>query len=135
MTVPPLSHTRAAARGDCPESGPEGLELLVLELALSCLESAGLGHALMSLQEVVDEREALAAEALAAAREPGAGADAVREAAAAAASFAKAERAEFAAATRWATHVVESRELARRALTVVTASSSERFRRAPGSAG
>jgi hypothetical protein len=92
----------------------------VLELALACLEGAGLGRALMATQEAADESEARALDALAAVRTPGAGGAAMKEAIDAAAQFAGAERAEFAMATRWATHVVESRELALRALRVVT---------------
>jgi hypothetical protein len=106
----------------------------VLELALACLEGATLGHALMSLQEVADESEARAMEALAAASDPGAGAAAMKEAVEAATSLARAEGAEFATATRWATYVVESRELARRALRVVTQSTSAHPPRSHGSA-
>jgi hypothetical protein len=132
-TLPPLSHSRAAARTECPEGGPDGLPVLVLELALACLEGAALGHALMSLQEVADESEARAMEALAAASDLQAGAPAMNEAMEAAASFGRAERAEFAAATRWATYVVESRELAQRALSVVTQSTSGHPPRSHGS--
>ena len=131
-TIPPRSHMRAAARGECPEGGPDGLPLLVLELALACLETAALGHQLMSLQEVADESEARAAEALAAASCPDAEVGAMRVAMDAAASLADAERAEFATATRWAEHVVASRNLARRALTVVSESTSRRLGRPAG---
>jgi hypothetical protein len=134
-TLPPVSHSRAGARAECPEGGPDGLPLLVLELALACLEGAALGHALMSLQEVADESEARAIEALAAAGDPGAGAAVMKEAIEAAISLARAERAEFATATRWATYVVESRELARRALGVVNRSTPGHPPRSHGSAG
>jgi hypothetical protein len=134
-TLPPLSHTRAAARGRCAEGGSDGLSLLVLELALACLETAALGHQLMSLQDVADESEARAAEALAAASSPDAKVGAMRVAMEAAASLADAERAEFATATRWAEHVVASRELAKRALRVVSESTSRRLRPPQESAG
>jgi hypothetical protein len=74
----------------------------------------------MTSQQVADESEARLLEALAAASTPGAGAAATKEALDAAASFARADRAELASATRWATHVVESRELATRALRAVS---------------
>jgi hypothetical protein len=91
----------------------------VLELALACIDGATLARALMTSQAVADESEARAIEAFAA-NNPVAGAAAMREALDAAASFARAEHAEFASATRWATHVVESRELALRALRLVS---------------
>src|SRR4051794_1970439 len=92
--LPPVSHTRAAARAECPEGEPDGLPLLVLEVALACLEGASLGHALMTLQEVADESEARATHALATASEPDAGVAAMNEAMRAAASLARAERVE-----------------------------------------
>jgi hypothetical protein len=126
-SLPPLSHARAAARGECAELGTEPLPLLVIELALACLETAALGHQLMSLQEAADESEARAAEALAAASSPDAEVGAMRLAMDAAALLADAERAELATATRWAEHVVASRKLARRALRVVSESPSRRL--------
>jgi hypothetical protein len=123
-SLPPLGHNRAAARADRPPScsgrGRDTLGALVLELAFACLDGTALGRALMTSQEVADESEARALEALAAASTPGAGSAAMKEALDAAASFSRAERAEFASATRWATHVVESRELAMRALRAVS---------------
>jgi hypothetical protein len=92
----------------------------VLELALACLDGVTLGRALMTSEQVADESEARALRALAAASTPGAGCAEMKEALDAAASFARAEHAEFASATRWATHVVESRELALRALRTVS---------------
>jgi hypothetical protein len=120
----PPGHRRAAARAarppSCPERERDKLDPLVLELALACLEVAALGRALMTSQEAADESEARALDALAAASAPGASGAAMKEAMDAGASFAEAERAELAATTRWATHVVESRELALLALRVVT---------------
>jgi hypothetical protein len=78
----------------------------------------------MTSQEAADEAEAHALDALAAADSPGADGAAMKEAMDAAASFAEHDRAEFAMATRWAAHVVESRELALQALRVVTESRS-----------
>jgi hypothetical protein len=92
--------------------------LLVLELALSCLEGAALGRAVMVLQEAADDSEAFAADALAKASEPDAGWTATNVALEATAALARVERAELAASSRWAAHVVQSRELARRALDV-----------------
>jgi hypothetical protein len=119
-SLPPLGHRRAAARADRPPScsgrGRDTLDALVLELALACLDGATLARALMTSQELADETETRALEALAAST-PATG---MKEALDAAAAFARAEDAELACATRWATHVVESRELALRALGVVS---------------
>lgn len=125
-SLPPLGHSRAAARGGCPRSRSDGVlderDLLVLELALACLEGTALARALMTMQGVADESEALAVEKLTAASDPAAGAGALKDAIDAAVSFGRADRAEFATAQRWARYVVESRKLARRALTLVTPS-------------
>lgn len=126
-TVPPLSHGRAAARGDCADGGPDALTLLVVELALACLETTALGHRLMTLQEAVDEWEARATAALAAASTPDAEVGAMRMAMDAAVLLADAERAEFDTATRWAEHIVRSRKLAKRALRVVGGATSRRL--------
>jgi hypothetical protein len=94
---------------------------LVLELALTCLQGAALGRALMILQEETNQAEEAAAEALAAVPDPALAVDlaAADAAAEAAAALAEAQRAELTAATRWAAHVAESRELARRAFGIV----------------
>jgi hypothetical protein len=70
----------------------------------------------MVLQEAADDSEAAAADALARASEPGAEASASRVALEAAVSLARIDRAELAAAGRWAAHVARSREPPRRAL-------------------
>jgi hypothetical protein len=98
---------------------------LVLELALACLEGAALGRAVMILQEAADDSEAQAAAALVTASHSRADVMATSEAIQAAASLARVERAELAAATKWAAHVADSRELARRALAVVAAGGGE----------
>ena len=90
----------------------------MLELALTCLEGAALGKAVMILQEAADDSEALASDALFKATQPGAGVTASRAVLEATASLDRIERAELAAASRWAAHVRQSRELARRALEV-----------------
>jgi len=95
----------------------------VLELALACLEGAALGRAVMLLQSTADECEEKAAAALFEASRANAGATAPGAALEAAAALARIERAELAAATRWAVHVAQSRELARRALAVAASSS------------
>ncbi len=92
----------------------------MLELALACLEGTALARALMTTQEVADESETRAVEKLTAATDPGADAGALDDAIDAAISFGRADRAEFATAQRWARHVIESRALARRALTLLT---------------
>jgi hypothetical protein len=119
-TGAPLGHARAEARGECLRRSAQSLELLVLDLALTCLEGAALGRAVMVLQEAADDSEAAAADALAKASRLGAGAAASKAAIEAAASLARIERAEVAAAGRWAAHLAQSRELARRALAVAT---------------
>lgn len=125
-SIPPLGHSRAAVRGECPHPRSDGLlderDLLVLELALACLEGTALARALMTMQEAADESEARAVEKLTAAADPTAAAGALHDAIDATVSFGRADRAEFATAQRWARHVVESRELARRALRLVTPS-------------
>jgi len=72
----------------------------------------------MVLQEALDESEAVAVDALDKAGRPGAELSESRAALEAMASLARIERAELAAAGRWASHVRQSRELARRALEV-----------------
>lgn len=123
----PLGHGRAAARRGCrparSEHEHDELALVTLELALTCLKGIALAHAMMALQEIADESEARAADALAAADDPNAGPDAMRRALDAAASFARANREEFATTTRWMTYVTEARELAHRALRAVSDSS------------
>ncbi len=129
---PPLSHARAPARGECQDAAGEELDLLVLELALACLEGAALGRALMLLQSAADECEERAADALFEASRAHAGVTASGAALEAGAALARIERAELAAATRWAAHVAQSRELARRALEVAAGASRPGPRRGGG---
>lgn len=116
MAVRPFSHTRARARAECRDAAFGELELLVLELALVCLEGAALGRSVMMLQESADEYETLSADSLAMASDPRAGVEAWALAFEAARSLARVERAELAASARWAAHAMQSRELALRAL-------------------
>jgi hypothetical protein len=128
----PLSHSRAQARGECRDRAGEELDLLLLELALACLEGAALGRAVMLLRSAADESEALAADALLAASREGAGVAASSAALKAAGALARAERAELAAATRWADHVTQSRALARMALEVAAGARGGARKRARG---
>ncbi len=116
MAVPPVSHTRARARAECRDAPFEEPELLVLELALVCLEGAALGRSVMVLQEAADEFEVVTADALAMASDPRAGVTAWALALESAGSLARVERAELAASARWAEHATHARELALRAL-------------------
>ena len=128
----PLGHSRAQARGECRDRTGEELDLLLLELALACLEGAALGRAVMLLRSAADESEALAADALLAASRADAGVTASSAALKAAGALARAERAELAAATRWADHVIQSRALARTALEVAAGASRGGRKRARG---
>jgi hypothetical protein len=92
----------------------------MLELALTCLEGAALGRSLMVLQEAADDSEARAAAALELAAGRFGDIAAMTSALDAVTAFADAERAELAAAARWAEHVSTSQELARRALMTTT---------------
>lgn len=116
VAVPPSSHTRARARGQCDDAAFEELELLLLELALTCLEGASLGRSVMMLQEAADEAETIAIEALAIASEPAATVPAWALALEATASLGRLERAELAASARWAAYAERSRALALQAL-------------------